>query len=281
MDMPLIDRNPTEHETRLFQLLLSFFSNGMGWETEKSGQTRIGWRQMERVVSYFYSGRMHEEDKHVFDVICPAWENAKTKVGISVKSKELKKTSEYFSDNPTDTRLYLELSNSPAKFWDELGRFGVTEAHFGDDNYAQTIGEKVVGLVERWHQDAFSEDKTLSAHRSRYIVISYSGWSESTQSRKCAIHSLGLSLPPANWVFSSKRCLRGTCPTSGETLWDWYGLSGGQLKFYPRAETAMFQSEIFELLNARTTPFIDLVAEQFGDLSQLLPHLSDAQRQLF
>ena len=279
--MPLIDRPPTHEETRLFQLFLSFFSNGMGWETEGDGSTRIGWRQMERVVSYFYSGSMHEEDKHVFDVICPTWGVPDEKIGLSVKSKELKQRKQYFSEQVEDTRLYLEIANSPAKFWDELKKDGITESDYGDEKLAQRMGERVLGLVESWHFDAFRQDQSLNAEKSRYLVISYGGWDESIRSRRCALHSFGLALPPAKWTFSSGRCLRGICPITNSVLWDWYGLSGGQLKYYPRAETALFQTTTFELLRNDSTPFIDLVEEQFGDQSALIKSLSRNQRKLF
>jgi hypothetical protein len=43
--------------------------------------------------------------------------------------------------------------------------------------------------------------------------------------------------------------LRGYDPTyPDEVLVDWYGLSGGQLKYYPRASEAKHYTEQFQLL---------------------------------
>ena len=44
---------------------------------------------------------------------------------------------------------------------------------------------------------------------------------------------------------SVARCLVGE--NAGGTLIEWYGSSGGQLKFYPSVKDAVWQSEIFTL----------------------------------
>jgi hypothetical protein len=62
-------------------------------------------------------------------------------------------------------------------------------------------------------------------------------------------HAFDLAFPPnIVWKYTSSRCLRGFDPSyPEETLFDFYLLSGGQLKYYPRASTARFSSEVFEL----------------------------------
>jgi hypothetical protein len=42
------------------------------------------------------------------------------------------------------------------------------------------------------------------------------------------------------------RRIRG-CDASGGTVFEWYGESGAQLKYYPLAETATWSSPIFQL----------------------------------
>lgn len=280
MDMPLIDRDPSRSETEMLKLFLSFFSNGMGWETEANQRTRIGWRQIERIISYFYTGEMHKEDKDIFDVVCPTWDSPDRRIGLSIKSKELKGRNQIFGGFASDTRLYLELSNSHAKFWDELGSIGLTTADFNVKENAQEMGDAVVSLVSKWHAKRFADDVSLIRDRSRYLVVSYGGFHEETQSRKCAIHTYSLTLPPAIWSFQSKRCLHGTCAQTGQHLYDWYGLSGGQLKYYPKAESALHKTDIFTLLQADSTPFIELVEEQFGCQQELLCNLTKRQREL-
>lgn len=281
MKMPLIDRNSSKDEEHLLQLLLSFFSNGMGWENEANGTTRIGWRQIERVLSYFYSGAAHKEDKDVFDLVCGAWGNVSEKIGISVKSKELGGKSQIFSQNPVDTRLYLEISNSHAKFWDALRQNSIEEGDWGKKKNASKIGQIILDLVRHWHNERIAADPSINLERSRYLVVSYGSPSAGAGLRKCAVHSFDLKLPDADWHYASKKCLRGVDKQTGEHLWDWYGLSGGQLKFYPKAGDALFQTNQFDLLQAGSTPFIDLVEEQFGDLSPTVSNLSDLQRELF
>jgi hypothetical protein len=50
------------------------------------------------------------------------------------------------------------------------------------------------------------------------------------------------------WQYSSEKCLRGYDPSfPNEAIFDWYALSGGQLKYYPKARFAKFRSPIFML----------------------------------
>jgi hypothetical protein len=59
-----------------------------------------------------------------------------------------------------------------------------------------------------------------------------------------------------------------------ETLFEWYGESGGQLKYYPRVEHALWKSEIFRL-----EPLPENEKARFGVLAKArsyFPKLWDA-----
>ena len=280
--MPFIDRNPTPSEELFIQALMSSFSDGSGWETDPDGTSRIGWRQIERMLSIFFSGRSHIEDKDVFDLIVKYWSDPKKSVGISVKSKILGEKKQIFREN-NDPRLYMELSNSMAKFWQEINRkLSLDESCFRAKTHAQQIGDCVLNLVSCWHierKTALSDvGGNLDLPLSRFVSVSFSDWSAET-GRSFQVHSFDLSFPKVKWHYSSDKCLRGIDPNNNH-LFDWYGLSGGQLKYYPDSNAALYQSKIIELKRLASNDIVNQLEASFNGFAEVVSSLSLKQREL-
>lgn len=226
---------------------MSVFRDGSGQEKDSTG-TRVGWRDLERIVSELFHGKALEA-KGVFDVIVPSTESPGVVYGISVKSKCLGSNA-VIQRLDVSGRVYMELSNSPAKLWAPLKSEGIGENAFGDDNYAQAIGDSILKTVHGWYSETGLPQ--IDLRRSVYLVVSYSK-PKATEERLYQVHSFELGFPQGiKWSFRSTKCLRGFDPNyPGEILFDWYGLSGGQLKYYPRAATALFDSPVFSLLSPK------------------------------
>lgn len=245
-------RTATDNELELFRSMLSTFRDGSGNEREADGTTRAGWRQIERCVAELLQAT-GGEDKGIFDVVGRDPTNPRQAYGYSVKSKQLEKRS--FDALETNGRVYMEIANSPAKFWAELtAAHGVTEQDFRDMKYAQEIGNTLIEVVEKWHRlgkaayEALYPGVTVDIANSCYFCLSYSR-AENPDDRRYQIHIFPLEYPRnIVWRYKSSSCLSGYDPLDPTcVLVDWYGVSGGQLKYYPRASTARFKSPPFSL----------------------------------
>src|SRR5690349_761229 len=107
MSVPFVDRPPTSRETEQLRLALSSFRDGTGWEREGEGGTTVaGWRQLERVVAEVLGGEA-KENKGIFDVVLTSDSNRDTDYGISVKSKELSRSTAIADLRDGRGRLYL------------------------------------------------------------------------------------------------------------------------------------------------------------------------------
>lgn len=147
--MPLMfaTRNPTTAETKTIRALLSSFRDGTGNQRETDGTTRANWREIERCISEAVLGPANE-NKHIFDVIAPDDANTTTFYGLSIKSKQLSKTT--FASLSATGRVYMEIANSPAKFWGDIGgAHGHTEADFTGMRHAAEMRNSVLNSVRR------------------------------------------------------------------------------------------------------------------------------------
>jgi hypothetical protein len=250
--MPFIHRDPTEAEERLLALMLSTFTDGSGTQREDDGASSAGWKEIERVFSEFFTGGKHSEDKDVFDLIATDWDNDDIVYGVSVKSKRMSGSKTLFSRHP-EARAYLELSNSPAKMWAGITRIsGCTSADFESHRDPQRIGDALMETIEGWKIDrAVALERQLAGKRvdldkTYYLTLSWSPYREGR--RQVQISSFPMKFPKVEWFRASDRCLSAYDPEfPGERLLDWYPLSGGQLKFYPRYSNAHFASNIMQI----------------------------------
>lgn len=277
--IPFIDRTPTNDEVELFRLAMSTFQDGSGQEREKDDSTRPGWRDFERIFSELLGGR-GSENKEIFDVVVASEEDDKTDVGLSIKSKQLSRVSA-IADLEFEGRVYMEVANSPAKFWYALSQKGISEQDFRNKKKAQEIGDTIISVIHGWHEEAakkhseINRDRTLNLEKSVYITVSYSEKRKDIP-RHFQIHAFNMKYPTnVKWEYISDRCLRGYDPENlKEPLLDWYALSGGQLKYYPKAKKAKFKSSPFILAIPPRLKILDKVETYWpGEWKQLSDNL--------
>lgn len=253
-DLMFATRAATADELNHLRALLSTFRDGSGNQKESDGTTRASWREIERCIAELVSGPA-SENKHIFDVLAQDQLTDDVFYGLSIKSKQL--TKKNFSTLGTTGRLHMEIANSPAKFWKEIHeKYGYSERHFQEQKHASDIGECVLHTVQSWHEEGkitfelSHPGKTLDIDHSKYLCVSYSD-SKIPSDRLYQVHSFSLKFPAGIiWKYTSDRRLRGFDPRHPtEALFDWYGSSGGQLKYYPRAIYAENSSPAFYLLS--------------------------------
>lgn len=243
MSIPLIDRDPTQKEFERFRLILSTYQDGSGQQALTDGRTLPGWRDFERSVAIAFGGEA-QENKFIFDVLIPDATRDNIYFGISCKMRRT------LNDTKRTGRVTLELSNSSGKFWQRLGDLGIHQR-----NYKNTPVEVAKALLEQekeWHEEVgLKQGGGVDLRGSFYLALSWNVQGE------YQLFKFSLSLPRASslkWDFPSVtnsgeersgRRLRGQDKQG--TLIEWYGESGGQLKYYPLVKNALWKSEIFRL----------------------------------
>lgn len=201
---------------------------------QKDGSTLPGWRDFERSVALALNGEA-QESKFIFDVLLPSQRDPNVKYGLSCKMRrELNKVEK-------EGRVSIELSNSAGKFWDDLRRRKINQKNYRKKPLE--VGVALIELIEQWHDEVSTQEGgTVDLSGSSYLVLSWNkaGWYQ--------LHQFPIHLPPPvslNWYFPTTRCLKAN-DNSG-MLFEWYGESGGQLKYYPLAVNAIWSSGRFQL----------------------------------
>ncbi len=256
---PFAHRDPTDGEMEQLRLLLSTFQDGSGQLTVREG-TLPGWRDFERTVAEIAGGKA-PEDKGVFDVLVPDAELPTQYVGLSGKMRmELRRVDR-------DGRVTIELSNSARKMWDALGESGITMADY--TSRATEVGPALINLVKSWHLAAsMYEAIPVSLDRSSYLALM---WNKTTGQYQ--LFQFPLALPDPSelfWYFTTtaKGHLNGDDSLGGR-VFEWYGESGGQLKYYPPSADALWQSPVFRLEPVPTSarrPLSDKAQNYFPEL---------------
>jgi hypothetical protein len=144
-------------------------------------------------------------------------------------------------------RATLELSNSSGMFWKELRTLGIDQHNYRE--YPHETGQALIGLINKWHEA--TKDKVNLSH-SFFLALSWNKHGD------YQLFKFNLRLPDPQtikWDFpdvetragleTPGRRLRGKDQQG--TVFEWYGESGGQLKYYPLIETALWKSNIFQL----------------------------------
>ena len=243
MSIPFVDRDPTQNEFERFRLILSTYQDGSGQQALQNGRTLPGWRDLERSVATAFAGEARE-NKFIFDVVLPDTTRDGVYFGVSCKMRRT------LNDTKRTGRVTLELSNSSGKFWQRLGELGIHQR-----NYKSKPAEVAKALLEQekeWHdQVGFKRGGIVDLSKSFYLALSWNKQGE------YQLFRFPLSLPKAaslKWDFPSVtnngkeragRRLRGQDRLG--TIIEWYGESGGQLKYYPLVKKAVWKSEIFQL----------------------------------
>jgi hypothetical protein len=243
MRLPFVHRPPTNHEIERLRLLLSTYQDGTGMLPAKGRYTLPGWRDFERACALTFDG-VAVESKFFVDVVFPLSTESKTFYGVDCKMRRELRSVE------NKGIIYLEVTNAAALLWSHLNSIGVTEANFRD--VPELAGNGLIEAVEALKQSSSEAypDGLIDTAQSYYLVLLWD---------KSGVYQL-FQLPLA---LSNPDDLRWTCYVNtradgGETtrlvgendegvLYEWYGGSGGQLKFYPRVNSAIWQSKKFKL----------------------------------
>ena len=242
MSIPFVDRNPTKKEVELFRLLLSTYQDGSGQQSLEDGNTLPGWRDFERSIALAFNGEA-QESKSIFDVLLPDKKRAGVYFGVSCKMRRT------LNDTKRTGRVTLELSNSSGKFWERLGQSGIHQQNYKEKSLE--VAQALIQQVNEWHASVgLGQDGSVDLSKSFYLALSWNSKNE------YQLFKFPLSLPEPtslNWDFPTVkndeeklgRRLRGQDHLG--TLLEWYGESGGQLKYYPLVDNALWKSQIFNL----------------------------------
>ncbi len=209
----------------------------------RGGRTLPGWRDFERSIALAFGGYA-PENKEVFDVRLVDPNDELVEYGISCKMRrEMDRVGR-------DGRVTIELSNSARKFWDHLNTKGINQANYKSHPF--DVGVGLIELVRQWHLEVGLErGGRIDLAKSCYLSLSWNraGWYQ--------LHQFPFLLPDPtelSWYFPSY-LRRGEeivgSHLNGDDgsgrLFEWYGESGAQLKYYPLAQSAVWESERFQL----------------------------------
>ena len=132
-----------------------------------------------------------------------------------------------------------------------LGIEGITPENYRE--LATRAGKSLINLVREWHIAVSIESGgNVDLSGSCYLTLSYNSKGE------YQLHQFGIDLPDPSklkWYWPDI-VLRGRTPRPGNsirgddkegTVLEWFGESGGQLKYYPKTVDALWQSDTFKL----------------------------------
>ena len=243
MPVALAERPPTPQELERFRLILSTYQDGTGMLAAANRRTLPGWRDFERAVALTFNG-VAAESKDIFDVRLPDPARPGVNYGISCKMRrELNRIGR-------DGRVTLELSNSARKFWDYLGTRGIDQGNYQE--HPTEVGHSLLEQVSDWPTEvSITAGGNVDLADSCYLVLSWNtdGWYQ--------LHRFALTLPPPeslHWyfpIYTRNGVARVGNHLNGDNaagrVFEWYGESSGQLKYYPLAATATWASDRFRL----------------------------------
>lgn len=243
MTIPFVHRNPTKKEFERFRLILSTYQDGSGQQAMKNGRTLPGWRDFERSVALAFNG-IAQESKFIFDVLIPDPKRRDIYFGLSCKMRRT------LNDTKRTGRVTLELSNSSGTFWELLRQISIDQQNYKGKPFE--VAQALLAQEYEWHKGVGLErEGAIDLPRSFYLALSWNTKGE------YQLFKFSLDLPDPlrlTWDFpvieingevKYARRLRGQDEKG--TLFEWYGESGGQLKYYPLVESALWKSEIFHL----------------------------------
>lgn len=242
--VPFAQRQPRPDEIEKLRLILSTFQDGSGQLADGSG-TRPGWRDFERAFALAFGG-LPQENKGLFDVLLPDPRRKGVYFGCSCKMRgtldQIGRTG----------RASLEISNAAGEFWLELGKVNITASNYRQDPRA--TGKVLLAVLERWREsEGLGAGGIIDLTGSYYYALQWSPKSLTYQLFQFPMvlaeaKTLRWHCAPARvreGRESPPRCVRAD--DDGGLLVEWYGESGGQLKYYPPISTAVWASVPFKL----------------------------------
>jgi hypothetical protein len=249
--------HPNPNQVERLRLLLSTYQDGSGMLVIRE-RNLPGWRDFERSVALAFGGQA-AESKAIFDVVLPNRENLGTFVGLSCKMRgELDRVAR-------DGRVTIEVSNSAGAFWDYLNTQGINQTNYRDR--PADVGAGLLHVVEQWHlAPSTQRGGSVELERSSYVVLQWNR-AGTYQLFQYAVSlpdsaSLHWSFPPPKQGEQGGRRLIGEAATG--QLFEWYGESGGQLKYYPFAADAIWSSAPFRLEPLPTTMEYGILVKAAG-----------------
>jgi transcriptional regulator with XRE-family HTH domain len=234
MTVAFIEREPTIEEIEKLRLILSTYQDGSGMLAAGEERTLPGWRDFERAVAVCFSG-IALESKAIYDVLIPVTNQSDAYYGISCKMRNTLRQVE------SDGRVTIELSNAAGEFWDLLKPFGIHQQNYED--HAQTVGQVLLKRVGDWHKAAdIQNGGMVITDHSIFLSLQYN---RSTGNYQLFQFSIQMPDPDSiDWTAQGRHLIG---KQNGLTLIEWYGFSGGQLKYYPHVSKAKWVSQKFQL----------------------------------
>ncbi|MCP4428826.1 MAG: hypothetical protein GY803_30440 [Chloroflexi bacterium] len=230
MKLPFVDRNPTKAEVERLRLILSTYQDGSGM-LKRFEYTLPGWRDFERSVAVAFEGKALES-KWIYDVVLNRSESS-VQYGISCKMRGTLREVE------RKGRVTIELSNASGEFWDSVKTRGITQEDYHE--HPDAVGTTLIEVVEGWHTDV-GIDNGGNIDNAQSFLLSLQ-WEAKTGRYQLFQYPIDLPEPDSlKWEVQGRRLI-GRDQTG--ILFEWYGLSGGQLKYYPLAQSANWQSPVF------------------------------------
>jgi hypothetical protein len=271
MSRAFLSRDPNAAELTLLKKFLASYREGSGNLREPDGSARADFRQIERCFAELLHGQT-TENKAFYDFVVQSNEGGGVAVrGASIKSKEHDTLHSYTEQNQT-IRSYLELSNSAAKDWALCQERGLSEDLFRQMQSADAFGQAVLDrqnterqMTQKSYLDSLpGPNKSFVEQDCVYVSLLYSPMVNGE--RTYLVSSFHAVLPkPAQWSFKGKRLVGSD--ENGVALYEWYALSGGQFKYYPKIKDRLHGTDLFTLADYK--PALESlrakVARMFGD----------------
>ncbi|MCA9932959.1 MAG: hypothetical protein KC415_03500 [Anaerolineales bacterium] len=231
MKLPFIERPPTKLEIEKLRLILSTYQDGSGM-LEKG--ILPGWRDFERAVEAAFHGHANE-NKHIYDVLLLAPDTLHQFYGIDCKMRGLLTTAQRRGI------VTIEVTNASGELWDSIKLKGITQETYM--NFPFEAGKAVLETIESWHGAVDVGNRgSIITERSIYLVLQ---WNPKTVEYQ--LFQYPAKLPDANSLTWSVKSRRLIGRMGKRVLIEWYGLSGGQLKYYPKTHDAIWVSDVFKL----------------------------------
>lgn len=271
MSRAFLTRNATGSELTLLKKFLGSYRDGSGNLREEDGSTRAEFRQIERCFAELLHGKT-TENKAFYDFVVQSNEGGGIAVrGASIKTKELPKLLNYPTQQAA-MRSHMELSNSSAKDWVLCAERGLTEDMFRAGQGAADFGQAILDRqrIERQASEGAYLNSIQGTNKSFveqdcvYISLLYSPMTDGERTYQVSSFHAALP-PPANWSLEGRRLVGKD--ENNEVVYEWYGLSGAQFKYYPKIADRLHGTELFTLADYR--PAIESlrakVSRMFGD----------------
>lgn len=272
MKRPFLNREPSPSELELLKKFLASYRDGSGNNREVDGSTRADSRQIERCFAELLHGRT-TENKAFYDFVVESNESGAIAVrGASIKSKEIKKLADFGGSKRSDVslRAHLEISNSSAKDWRLCNERGLTTKDWQEKKHPDLFGSAILNRqkLEREVSEKNYIDQNSDSSRSFvqkdcvFISVLYSPMEARDRLWMVSIFPVALP-PPSSWVFKGSS-IAGT-DEHGETIYEWYALSGSQFKYYPRISDRILGTDLFTLPKPAIETLRAKASRLFGD----------------